>query len=131
MNPRDAGAYLDLGEVCRSEGRLPEAEAALKKALELEPQNGWVHCQLGRVYRKQGRSVEAEAALKKSLELEPENGCARLELGVLYQDQGGFVEAAVEFEKRRAHGVSHFQLGREVLLLGCDQRFKRLTVLGV
>ena len=66
MNPRDAGAYLDLGKICRSEGRWPEAEAALKQALELEPQNGWARLELGTLYLDQDKLAEARGGERES-----------------------------------------------------------------
>ena len=61
MNPREAGAYLELGKSCRGQGRWSEAEAALRKALELDPENGWARLELGTLYLDQDRLPEAMA----------------------------------------------------------------------
>src|SRR5262249_16422709 len=57
--PRDATIYNDFGYSCYCRGRLPEAEQALRKALELDPkqERSWVN--LGLVLASEGRYGDA------------------------------------------------------------------------
>ena len=115
MNPRDAGAYVQLGKSHRGEGRWPEAEAALRKALELDPQNGWARFELGALYQDQGRFVEAAAELGKTIALDGNNGWAHCQLGRIYRRQGRASDAeaalrrALELEPQ--NGEARFELG--------------------
>ena len=99
MNPRDAGAYLDLGKICRSEGRWPEAEAALKQALELEPQNGWARLELGTLYLDQDKLAEAATESEKAVAIDGNNGWAHCQLGKIYRRQGRWGEAEAAAQK--------------------------------
>ena len=116
MNPRDAGAYLDLGKVCRGEGRWPESEAALKTALEIEPGNSWVHAELGALYQDQGRLPEAEAEFQNAIAGDPKQVMAYLLLSHVQLSQGRLREA--EAACRRAISIdprcggAHCQLGK-------------------
>jgi len=102
MNPRDAEAYLRLGKSRRGEGRWPEAEAALQKALELEPQNGWARLELGVVYEDQGKFAQAAAEFERALAIVPHNAGAHLFLGHNCLRQGLWAEAEVQFQRAAA-----------------------------
>ena len=99
MNPRNAGAYLDLGKICRSEGRLSEAEAALLKALEFDPQNGCAHIELGALYEDRSEFTQAAAEFERVIAIEPKHGVAHCQLGRIYRRQGRLAEAEVALHK--------------------------------
>jgi len=99
MKPRDAGAYFQLGKLCRGQGRRPEAETALKKALELDPQNGGARMELGALYQDQDRFPEAAAEVEKAIALGLDNGWAHCELGKIYRRQGRPSEAEAALHK--------------------------------
>ncbi len=65
------------GTILLTLGRLPDAEATLRKGLEIAPNDGWLHHALAIALRRQGRldSVvrEAEVAVRL-LPAEPEHG---------------------------------------------------------
>ena len=116
MNPRDAGAYFQLGKSCRGQGRWPEAETALKKALEIEPQNSCACAELGALYGDQGRFPEAEAQCRKAIASDPNQGMAYLYLSHIYLSQGRSRDAEAACQKAiaidpRASGA-HCQLGK-------------------
>jgi tetratricopeptide (TPR) repeat protein len=50
-----------------SAGLLDEAEAVIKKAIEINPQGGLLHCWLGRVHLSQGKVAEARAAFEREV----------------------------------------------------------------
>jgi Flp pilus assembly protein TadD len=69
-------------------GRLPEAEAELRKAVELRPGYWANHNALGVYCWKHGRYDEAERAFRKVVELAPDNVRGLANLGALLNAQG-------------------------------------------
>ncbi len=82
--PQFAGPQVNLGLLYLRESRLPEAETALKAALERSPTNSVAGNELGIVERKLGKFAEAEAAYQRTIAAEPNYAPAHLNLGVLY-----------------------------------------------
>ena len=76
FNKNSAQALNFIGYTWAEQGiRLPEAETYIKRALELEPNSGYITDSLGWVYYKDGRSAEAVKMLERAVELssdEPE-----------------------------------------------------------
>ena len=99
MKPRDAGAYFQLGKLCRSQGRRPEAETALKKALELDPQNGGARMELGALYQEQERFPEAAAEFERAITIDGNSGWVHGQLGQIYRRQGRASEAEAALRK--------------------------------
>src|SRR5262252_3882170 len=52
-NPELGGVHANLGLLYRQNGKLPEAAAALERAVEVSPQQPVFHNQLGITYRQQ------------------------------------------------------------------------------
>jgi tetratricopeptide (TPR) repeat protein len=75
-----------------------EAEADLKKAIELEPENADPYASLAQLYRQTGRLQEAVDAFVKAAEADPTNANARVVLGTLYEQAGQFDKAIEEYE---------------------------------
>ena len=71
MRPDFAAAWINLGSLLRDEGREAEAEAALRRAVELRPDliSGWVNLAL--LERDRRRAEAAEACLRRALALNP------------------------------------------------------------
>ncbi len=82
--PQFAGPQVNLGLLYLRDSRLPEAEAALKGALERSPNNPVAGNELGIVERKLGKFADAEAAYQRTIAAEPNYAPAHLNLGVLY-----------------------------------------------
>ncbi len=66
-----AEVQLRLGQAWRRQGKLPQAQVSLQKAVDLAPglAAGWA--ELGGVLRERGRLAEAVEALKRGLALNP------------------------------------------------------------
>jgi len=93
LDPGGDWAHMELGEVYRAEGRLVEAVAACRKAVEINPRNAVAHARLGQVYGEQGRLAEAAASFKKAVEIDPGNYRVHVELGWFYIAQRRYAEA--------------------------------------
>ena len=59
------------------------AEAEIRQALELSPQNKWAYVHLGGIYRQEGWIEEAAAMYQQALEIDPEFEAAQRELQAL------------------------------------------------
>ncbi|HSP06118.1 MAG TPA: alpha/beta fold hydrolase, partial [Acidobacteriota bacterium] len=68
QDPVGAGLYNNLGLHTACVGRWKEAEAALRKALELNPEFWFAHYMIGRIYLAQSRPDEAFAEMQKESE---------------------------------------------------------------
>ncbi len=105
---RDAGVEnssleVRIGNLHRALGRPAEAEAAYRRALELDEQNGRACNNLAYLLAEQNRSLdEAVALARKAMILEPTNPMAMDTLGYALYRQGLFREAADVLERARA-----------------------------
>jgi tetratricopeptide (TPR) repeat protein len=62
-------AHLDLGAILTEQGRYPAAIVALKRAVELDPEQPDAHYRLGRVYQATGNQAAAQKEFAKVREL--------------------------------------------------------------
>jgi tetratricopeptide (TPR) repeat protein len=133
LEPHRPAAYTNLGGSLDSQGRYPEAEAALREALRLQPD--WVPAlvNLGVTLYNQGRYPEAEATLREALRLQPNFFKAHLNLGAALCNQGRCSEAEAAFreafrlEPDSPHtycnlGVALHKQGRLAEALACLRR---------
>jgi tetratricopeptide (TPR) repeat protein len=93
-------AYVNLGAVlCDHARRYPEAEAAFRRAIELQPENATAHYNLGVALGHQHRPAEAEAAYRTAIELRPDFAIAYRSLGNNLRQQNRLAEAEAAFRK--------------------------------
>jgi TolB-like protein len=78
---------------------LPKAEAAGRKAIELNPNGADGHASLGLAYQVRGNWLRAEDSLAKALELDPENPDAVQRYGNLLAGIGRLKEALREMQR--------------------------------
>jgi tetratricopeptide (TPR) repeat protein len=97
--PEEAVRRNQRGVVYQNQGKLEEAVAEFRQAVQTDPGYVVALMNLAHVYSLQGRSDEAIAEYRKVLERQPENALARNNLGVLYDGQGLYDEAIREFEQ--------------------------------
>jgi protein O-mannosyl-transferase len=70
LNPNQANAWLGMGLLVQSQGRLTEAIADFSRSVELQP-TGEAYLDLGRGLQQAGRSAEALDAYRQALKLSP------------------------------------------------------------
>lgn len=99
-HPDLGGPYADLGLIYRQSGKLPEAVAALEKAVQASPQQPTYLNQLGLAYRQQGRFDKAREAYEQALAIDPDYATAALNLGILNDLYLGDSRRALELYER-------------------------------
>ncbi len=83
-------------------GRFEEANAALKQAVKLKPDDPAFHVALGTTWLKKPDLVEAEQAFRHALQLQSENSEAQMYLGYTLFLQARYPEARELLEKSLA-----------------------------
>jgi tetratricopeptide (TPR) repeat protein len=91
-------SHLNLGLLYATQRRLPEAEAALRAALEVDPRFAPASVNLADLYRATGRDAEGERVLQGALKQDPRSAAAHHALGLLLVRQKRMAEALPELE---------------------------------
>ncbi len=86
--------------------RLNEAEASYRRALELDPDDAAAHTNLGNVLWELKRLDEAEASLRRALELRP-GALAHYNLSIVLRDQERLDEAEASLRQCRLYEMSY------------------------
>jgi tetratricopeptide (TPR) repeat protein len=84
------------GSIYFRQRRHRESEAALRKAIALDPTCEEARISLGATLSRQGRLEEAVVALKEALELNPDRSIAHYNLGLVYGKQERYSDALRE-----------------------------------
>jgi tetratricopeptide (TPR) repeat protein len=92
-------AYNALGLTYYKMGKLDLAEAALRKAADLDSKSAFVWNNLGLVAFDRGHDQEAFLHFQKASELDPKYVQARLNKAVVYLDCGDYKRARAELER--------------------------------
>jgi tetratricopeptide (TPR) repeat protein len=82
--PETSQYYYVLSRHLEGEGRAEEAVAALKKAIELDPQSADLYAELAGMYARQDKALEALDSAEVALKRDPGNQDANLILGTVY-----------------------------------------------
>jgi tetratricopeptide (TPR) repeat protein len=128
--PTCSDCYYNLGLAYTHKQQWPEAEAALKKAVELKPTNPDPYNGLANVYNAQKRFDEALAMNSKATELSGTTGGAggggnaesMYNQGVVLFNAGKYADAKVQFDAATkadpTNANAFYQLGMTALNLG-------------
>jgi len=134
--PDGAELWRRLGEACQALGDRAAAEAAHRRALELEPHAG-AYNNLGIVLMEQGRFDEAASCYHRALQLLPGYAEAYNNLGIARMDAGRLDEAVANCREalrlRPDYPAAHNNLGmalaRQGLLPEAEASYRRAAQL--
>jgi tetratricopeptide (TPR) repeat protein len=98
QRPGNAFAENNLGQALFFEGRVAEAEAHYRRAVELDPGDAQAHYNLANILANDGRLAGAIAQYAQALRLRPEFFEAHNNLGLAFEKAGRTEEAITEFE---------------------------------
>ena len=140
-DPNNIIVLSDLGVAQYYQGKMKEAEATLKAALNIRPKDAYCLAVLGVVNCKQGKYDDAIDVLKRSIAIQPANHEAYNFLGVTYLQKGD-LEAAQEallkaVELNSDQGEAHYNLAvlftrqQPPSLALARRHYKKAIVLGV
>lgn len=99
LNPSYSFAYLGLGNLLFSRGRVDEATAVIEKGCELDPLSSAMNAALSVAYFYARRYDDAIRRSKVTLELDPQSGIAHAALGAASLAQRRYSDALAEFEE--------------------------------
>lgn len=95
--PQDAAVFNDLGNLLVLAGQLPDAEAAYRRATEIDPHRSSALFNLGLLLQQEGKSAEARQLFEKVVEIEPRHAWAHYQLGTVYERKGDKAHAVREY----------------------------------
>jgi len=98
----DAVEFFSAGKAAHQAGRLNEAIALYKRAIETRPDYAEAHNNLGNVLGEAKRHEEAAASLARAAELRPELAAIHSNLGLALARLGRFEEAAASHRRALA-----------------------------
>jgi len=105
-------SYEALGRLYKDQGKFPESERALMKAVEINPHNDSAYVELGILYGwwrgSQYKLGGQEEVFKKAIELNPYNDSAYAILGTVYIQSGKPDEAEQILKKAIAFNQKNF-----------------------
>ena len=93
LDPRSAGALVNLGTVLFNGHAWSDAEERYKKALEIDSNYPLAHFNLGNLYDERGDSPNALHHYQEALRINPNYADAHYNLALLYQGQNDVMKA--------------------------------------
>ena len=118
----DSFGWKMLGIVLKSQGNLHESFDAMKKSVDLSPEDAAAHANLGLVLHDLGRFDEAEISHRKAITLLPEFAQAHSNLGCTLNEMTRFSEAEASHRTaislRPSSAEAHYNLGITLETLG-------------
>ncbi len=99
-NCRQSSAFYELtGLANQISGNSSAAEAALRKAISLDPKSARLREQLGAIYLRDKKAAEAAGELKQAVALDPSNPTVKKYLIGAYVETGKWQDAAALFNQ--------------------------------
>jgi tetratricopeptide (TPR) repeat protein len=129
LDPKSAGAHLNLGIALADQFDLNGALAEFTTAVQLEPNNSQAHYNRGRVLLDLQRNADAKPELETATHLDPASADAWYLLGLVARQAGETDGAISAFQKSLAarpdNAEALFMLGQELQRKGDAQGAKQ------
>jgi tetratricopeptide (TPR) repeat protein len=93
LDPRSAGARVNLGTVLFNGHAWADAEAQYKAAIEIDPGYALPHFNLGNLYDERGDTSEALSQYTEAIRIHPGYADCHYNLALLYQSLGDVMNA--------------------------------------
>jgi tetratricopeptide (TPR) repeat protein len=100
-DPLNAGLHFALGDALLREGRLGEAETALRRAAELDPSDWSARFGLGTTLYQQGHTAEALASWRVALALDPPNFTVRKQIWMVEHPEKFYPTIDFDWQKEQ------------------------------
>lgn len=126
-----ADAWILLAAVLENQDKLADAAAALRNALESEPQHGGALRNYALLLMRQGRLNEAAQAWEKIIALEPDTAEPRYQLGNVLADAGRLDDAASQYAAAAALDPGFLEAKRSLYMLECERGAPARAVSGL
>ena len=97
--PGASQLHYNLGKVYSDLQRYPEAIAAYRRALQINPKNIEAQCNVGGMLEQSGEYSQAIAAYRKAIGINPSHPEAHNNLGLILRQLGKFEEAMESFKR--------------------------------
>ena len=97
--PGASQLHYNLGKVYSDLQRYPEAIAAYRRALQINPKNIEAQCNVGGMLEQSGEYSQAIAAYRKAIGINPSHPEAHNNLGLILRQLGKFEEALESFKR--------------------------------
>jgi len=97
--PGASQLHYNLGKVYSDLQRYPEAIAAYRRALQINPKNIEAQCNVGGMLEHNGEYSQAIAAYRKAIGINPSHPEAHNNLGLILRQLGQFDEAMESFKR--------------------------------
>jgi tetratricopeptide (TPR) repeat protein len=98
LDPKRAGAYVNLGAVLNLLTDYDEAITILRKGIALDPKRTEGYYNLGLVHRRKGQLDLAVQAYREAIRINPRLGDAHLNLANVYLDKRQYRQAIAHYE---------------------------------
>lgn len=98
LNPRAAGALVNLGTINYRQKKFAEAEKYYGDAIAADPEYPLAQFNLGNLYDEQGRTQEALEHYRRALELNPGYADAHFNLALLCERTGDAMKAVYHWK---------------------------------
>ena len=98
IDPSNALAAYELGEILRKQAQLQEARGFFEQAVTHRPEFGLGRIGLGRVLRELEQPARARPHLEAAVRIAPENEVARYQLALVYRALGELAGAEREMQ---------------------------------
>lgn len=99
LNPKNAIAYFERGNIYKNEGNIPKAMLDFNTAIGINPQYAVVYNARSTIYLNQGELAKAMSDCNKAIEIDPANAQAYTSQGLIYAKLGNFNQAVLEYSK--------------------------------